>query len=980
MLFTVILAAAVIFIPVLADEEVPEEPIEYRETSTLTVPTETGERDVTADYVYVTGAGQLGIDMTADNRSVSATVDGDVLSAFGGAVISTKDSGSAVLKTGNIRGGFGISAYLSGGGAEADTGDIFAGEDTALDILIPGSGVMKFTGGNIFSSGYGVTLLTGVEYESYDFDDSGLDDDEGWLELDDGDDDWDDEDMYPEEPAEQENENQDPSGSSETDITLNSVEAGETAIDIELKNASTVTLTAVDAVFSDDKGVEIGLSETGSSVTLTAPVIDAGNQGLVISTEGGTVSVTNEDYISSDSAAEITNNGGTVTLTGGGTLDGDSGLYIEATGGKTEADTADINAQNYGIQVWTHEAVGDIPWETDGEFTGSDTQSGNTDPSGQAVPEIKVTVDGDITDQIDMTMPEESWGIEPEPELDPESESVSGSYSFTKDASDGGETEESDEEGSEGIIVDAETESIIEINVNGSVSMSYGNQIEASDNSKVTVSVQDDVITDYGNRIGSYDDAEVKVNFGGDINAGGMALDTDADSGTIEISVAGDILVIEAGNKDTAGIYATSEGTGKTTITVNGGIEVESRNDETGTSGISTFNNGGEITITVGKDVTAKGSGAVGLEVISADDGDAAAEKTETNVGITGNLTGTSKGLVHETADDADTKADIMITGTISGGDVSVEVSEETSSDNFDLTVWKIENRNGHAAVTPDGQASQIEPDIKYIVKIAEGQEDKIKAVDTNGNELPKSHGYYYAKEGERIYLEALNGYDLRDPYNGQVPLRKDEKGFYLDIPKGGAVILSPAKPPVPVPPPYYGHDDLFWLFDVKLPATGFSSSYMTMLPARPQGLSYRTTGLTLQIPGLDVSEKIVTVPEENGSYPVEWLGSDIGLLEQSSLPGRGIAVLTGHNHLNTTEAGPFLSLGSLENGERIMISDMRNRLQNYSVYGNYTIPADGFASLRDELRDKSLVLITCEEESAEGGYINRRVILAEPL
>ena len=51
-----------------------------------------------------------------------------------------------------------------------------------------------------------------------------------------------------------------------------------------------------------------------------------------------------------------------------------------------------------------------------------------------------------------------------------------------------------------------------------------------------------------------------------------------------------------------------------------------------------------------------------------------------------------------------------------------------------------------------------------------------------------------------------------------------------------------------------------------------------------------------------------------------------------------------------------------------------------YKVYGNYKIASDGFADVAAEMRENAMVLITCEDESAEGGYLNRRVILAEPL
>ena len=127
-------AAMLIFQTVLADDEISTDPDEYEETETLIVP-DGSAATVTKDYIYFTGIEQPGIDMTADNQSVSATVSGDVISVFGGASVMTKGSGKAVLNTGMIQGGYGISAYISGGSFEAETDDIFADDDTALDIL-----------------------------------------------------------------------------------------------------------------------------------------------------------------------------------------------------------------------------------------------------------------------------------------------------------------------------------------------------------------------------------------------------------------------------------------------------------------------------------------------------------------------------------------------------------------------------------------------------------------------------------------------------------------------------------------------------------------------------------------------------------------------------------------------------------------------------------------------------------------------------
>ena len=164
-----------------------------------------------------------------------------------------------------------------------------------------------------------------------------------------------------------------------------------------------------------------------------------------------------------------------------------------------------------------------------------------------------------------------------------------------------------------------------------------------------------------------------------------------------------------------------------------------------------------------------------------------------------------------------------------------------------------------------------------------------------------------------------------------------------------------------------------------ELPRTGFSAQRPSPLTARPFSVDYRPTGMTLQIPKLDVIAPIVTVPYEDGQYPVEWLGKEAGLLEGSAEPGKGPAVLTGHNHLNTTEAGPFAFLQQLDQGDLIFILDAEGELTPFMVCANEKIPAAGSAALKETMmkHPNSLTLLTCEDETPEGTYQNRRIITA---
>ena len=172
-----------------------------------------------------------------------------------------------------------------------------------------------------------------------------------------------------------------------------------------------------------------------------------------------------------------------------------------------------------------------------------------------------------------------------------------------------------------------------------------------------------------------------------------------------------------------------------------------------------------------------------------------------------------------------------------------------------------------------------------------------------------------------------------------------------------------------------------FFRLDV-LPKTGFSAVRPTTLSAQPKEISYKPQNLVLQIPSLDVKADIVTVPFVNGEYPVEWLGMQAGMLEGSAKPGEGMVVLTGHNTLNSTEAGPFAFLSFMQEGDMIFLLNKYNQLKPFVVYAVEKIGAFDSAALERiaSMDEKSLTLLTCEDELTEGGYASRRVVAARPV
>ena len=178
------------------------------------------------------------------------------------------------------------------------------------------------------------------------------------------------------------------------------------------------------------------------------------------------------------------------------------------------------------------------------------------------------------------------------------------------------------------------------------------------------------------------------------------------------------------------------------------------------------------------------------------------------------------------------------------------------------------------------------------------------------------------------------------------------------------------------------GGDERHWYRLDTLPRTGFSALQPQALTEQPKDIQYNPLMWHLELPTISVSSDIVEIPFHNGEYPVEWIGKNVGLLEGSAMPGEGIVLLTGHNHLNTTEAGPFALLSALEIGDHIFVTDSKNNLKTFEVFLNTKIGETDIMSLRQisESVENSITMITCEDERPEGGYANRRIVAAKPI
>lgn len=167
-----------------------------------------------------------------------------------------------------------------------------------------------------------------------------------------------------------------------------------------------------------------------------------------------------------------------------------------------------------------------------------------------------------------------------------------------------------------------------------------------------------------------------------------------------------------------------------------------------------------------------------------------------------------------------------------------------------------------------------------------------------------------------------------------------------------------------------------------QIPSTGFPSGRFTRLALQPAALNYKPLNISLDLPSVDIKADLVQVPEENDSWSVEWLGNNAGLLEGSALPGEGPCFVVGHNHLNSMAAGPFLYISTMQANDRIFIKSTDGKLLTFRVAANELIDAGDMSQIVAESAKykNPLVLVTCENESLDGGYVNRRVIFAEMM
>jgi LPXTG-site transpeptidase (sortase) family protein len=165
-----------------------------------------------------------------------------------------------------------------------------------------------------------------------------------------------------------------------------------------------------------------------------------------------------------------------------------------------------------------------------------------------------------------------------------------------------------------------------------------------------------------------------------------------------------------------------------------------------------------------------------------------------------------------------------------------------------------------------------------------------------------------------------------------------------------------------------------------SLPATGFAPNIKTEIPQQPRDLMYIATDIVLEIPSLGVKLPIMGIPKmKNGSWDVTWLGKQAGWLEGTAFPSwNGNSVLTSHVYLANGLPGPFVNLGKLKYGDKIIVHAFGERYI-FEVRTNTVVSPNDTSMIKHE--EKSwLTLITCKEYNEKTKTYGKRVVVRAVL
>jgi LPXTG-site transpeptidase (sortase) family protein len=164
----------------------------------------------------------------------------------------------------------------------------------------------------------------------------------------------------------------------------------------------------------------------------------------------------------------------------------------------------------------------------------------------------------------------------------------------------------------------------------------------------------------------------------------------------------------------------------------------------------------------------------------------------------------------------------------------------------------------------------------------------------------------------------------------------------------------------------------------LSLPDTGFAPGRVTSLPPQTSNKRYAYLGgLLLEIPKLNQNLPVVGVPITNNGWDLTWLWDQAGYLTGTAYPGSaGNSVITAHVYLSNGLPGPFVNLGTLRWGDRIILLGGGQRFI-YEVRENTRVLPTDITPFRHE-ENPWLTLITCQDYNwFSNSYRYRTVVRA---
>ena len=360
-------------------------------------------------------------------------------------------------------------------------------------------------------------------------------------------------------------------------------------------------------------------------------------------------------------------------------------------------------------------------------------------------------------------------------------------------------------------------------------------------------------------------------------------------------------------------------------------------------------------------------------------------------------ITADAKTKVYDNDPATDPELTAAVEGAIEGDTINYTLSREPGQDagKYPITVTLGENPNYLINAADEetangnytGKAAD-ESGIFTITKksIAIKADNKSKVYDNDASTDPELTATVTGKpEKGADPVFTLSRESGQDVGNYPITVTADEASNpnYEITVENGTFSIKGKSEPEPEPEPSSRGIDFFRIFEEsQLPATGYSSLITNTLSEQPMALNYEPVRRRLQIPTLNLETELVTVPLMDDSWQVAWLGNRAGILEGSALPGEGYSFIAAHNTLNSEEYGPFALLSTMAINDLITVNSEDGTMSLFRVYANEVIGANDVEKMERvaEQEADSLVLITCENESVEGGYLDRRVIFAKPL